>query len=421
MSSGLSASVERSLLDQARRNELRLARVRVAALGAAAILDTAFHLFPLQTIGAQSVPAANAILASFWFAVAVAITVALGRGWYSRPVRIALAALDPVIVLTLFLVIFESLRGTPKGVMHPVVVTGAACTLLAASGALRQSRAAAGLAGALAVATFAIVAAIVGYTLTEALFVCAIVACAGLLGIWMTENTRRAVAAEANRVILRRFLPERLAGGDTGAALALVSTPRSLVATVLVSDLRGFTAAVERLDPTAALDYLNEIQGALAECVRRNGGVVDKFMGDGMLAVFGAPEPLADHAACALRASAQMFEALERIARMDRPAPSIGIGVHTGELVAGCVGSGERLEFTVIGDTVNIASRLEALTKDLQVRILLSGDTKSACGGADGTAPALVPVGELRLRGRDATLQGFTFATQPARLHPQEP
>ncbi len=394
--------------------------MRVGALCVAMVLDAGFYLYPRMIGGSALVAPANALLAAMWCAVSVAAVVALRTDRFPRLLRIGLLVLDPVIILTLFALIHDSLRDTPK-VMHPVVVTAAACTLLAAAGALRLSRSGALLSGLIWVGIFAVVATMVDYTIGETLFVCGIIASAAALGVRLTEITRRAVESQANRVILRRFLPPHLAEGDPDAALALVSVPRSLVATVLVSDLRGFTAAVERLEPTAALGFLNEIQGALAECVRRNGGVGDKFMGDGMLAVFGAPEPLADHAACALRAAAQMFEALARIARADRPAPSIGIGVHTGELVAGCVGSGERLEFTVIGDTVNIASRLEALTKELGVRILLSAGTARACAGTPGATPEVIAVGELKIRGRDGSLQGFTFATLPGRLSPQAP
>ena len=101
---------------------------------------------------------------------------------------------------------------------------------------------------------------------------------------------------------------------------------------------------------------LNEVQGALADAVRTHGGMVDKFMGDGMLAVFGAPEKREDHADCAVAAAESMLVAVRRIA----PDVRLGIGVHTGEVVIGCLGSGPRMEFTVLGDTVNTAARMES-------------------------------------------------------------
>ena len=399
--------------DQARRNALRLAYVRVVALCVAVALDAAFYFFPRQTIGVEYVSPANVGLAAFWLAVALGIAVALRSGSYSRRWRISLALLDPVIVLTLFALIFESLRGTPK-IMHPVVVTGAAFTLLAVTGALAHSKPAAALSGLLSVLGFGVVAAVVGYSLAEALFVCGIVGCAGLLGMRLAENTRRAVSAEASRVILRRFLPPHLAEGDPAAVLSAVSRPRHLEATVLVSDLRGFTASVEKLDPQAALDFLNDVQGALAACVQADGGTVDKFMGDGMLAVFGAPEPLADHAAASLRAALAMRREIARLnaTRVDsgRPPLRIGIGIHSGPVVAGCVGSGERLEFTVIGDTVNTASRLEAETKERDVDILLSDATRVMALPGVREPPSLIAMGEIVLRGKERRIRAFRVA-----------
>jgi class 3 adenylate cyclase len=227
----------------------------------------------------------------------------------------------------------------------------------------------------------------------------------------LAENTRRAVAAEGNRVILRRLLPPDLADGDPTTALALITRPRNVEATVLVSDLRGFTAAVEKLEPHAALAFLNEIQGRLADCVRARGGRVDKFMGDGMLAVFGALDPLPDHAGAALGAAADIRAAVARLNSASSAAPAglrVGVGIHSGLVVVGCVGSGERLEFTVIGDTVNTASRIEAATKDHEVDILVSETTHSLARTSD---VALVPVGELLLRGRQSPLRAYRLET----------
>lgn len=373
---------------------------------AATILDAAFYLFPRQTIGTEHVSLANPLLAGFWCAIAVSVALALRAGWNSPAFRILLACLDPVIVLSLFIVIFQSLRDTEK-LMHPVVVTAAAFTLFAVTGALRLSAKAAALTGLLSVACFGVVAALIGYTLAEALFVCSIIGAAGLLGMRLAENTRRAVAAEANRVILRRLLPPDLAEGDPVTALALVTRPRNVEATVLVSDLRGFTATVEKLDPHAALAYLNRVQGRLAECVRAHGGSVDKFMGDGMLAVFGALDTLPDHAGAALRAAIDIRAAIAQLnSGLSAGAAElrVGVGIHSGQVVVGCVGSGERIEFTVIGDTVNTASRIEAATKDHNVDILVS-ETAQALGHAPSAT--LVLVGELTLRGKQSRLRAY--------------
>lgn len=403
-SNELAHSVERSLKAEARRNALRVAYVRVAALCATALLDTAFFLFPEATIGVARVSPANAVVAGLWCAVAVGFAFGVRAGWDSMIFRGALAVLDPLIVLTLFGLIFLSVQGTPK-VMHPVAVSAAAFTLIAVSGALRLSRSAAAGSGFLSVAGFGVVAVMAGYTLAEGLFVCAIIACAGVLGARLTDNTRRAAAAEGRRVILRRFLPARLAEGDPQAALSLIARPRNVEATILVSDLRGFTAQAEHLAPEAALGLLNEIQGELAACVHRYGGSVDKFMGDGMLAAFGVIEPLEQHAAAAIRAAIEMREVVSTT-RL-----KIGVGIHSGAVVAGCMGDGERLEFTVIGDTVNTASRLEGVAKELKSDIVISDATLSRLDSVARKAWRFRDCGERILRGR----------TTPVRVHTIEP
>jgi class 3 adenylate cyclase len=166
-----------------------------------------------------------------------------------------------------------------------------------------------------------------------------------------------------------------------------------------VTDLRRFTALSESMEPAAVMELLSRVQGRLAEEVRRRGGTVDKFMGDGMLAVFGAPEALEDHAGAALAAAREMVEAVRGMGL------ALGVGVHTGPVVAGCLGSGARLEFTVLGDTVNTASRLQDLTKEVGAPLCASGDTVTAAGGAE--RHGLLERGEIALRGRAAPVRVF--------------
>lgn len=396
----LAASVEHTLLQEARRNALRLAYVRVLVLAIFVVIDTAFYLFPQQTLGvSRPASPANALLALFWCGVSIAIVIALRRDSNATLFRAALLILDPFIVFTLFLMIFDSLRGT-QNMAYPAV-TAAAFTLVAVTGALQLSRHAAAWSTVLSVAGYAGVAFVLQVRPTAALLICTLVGGAGLLGMRLAENTRRAVAAEGSRVILRRFLPSHLAEGDPQAALRLVSRPRNVEATILVSDLRGFTAHAETLAPEAALDSLNEIQGALAACVREHGGTVDKFMGDGMLAVFGASEPLPNHAAAAVAC------ALDMLAVMSTGALKIGIGIHSGPVVAGCVGSGERLEFTVVGDTVNTTSRLEGATKELGAEIIASEHTKAMGGDLAAKRAHFFDLGEIALRGRTQRIRVF--------------
>jgi adenylate cyclase len=150
--------------------------------------------------------------------------------------------------------------------------------------------------------------------------------------------------------------------------------------TVLFSDIRGFTSLSEHVDPVEMVAQLNEYFEAMVQVVTDHDGAVDKFLGDGLMAIFGAPAPCEEHAARACDAADAMLERLEVVnaRRAERAlAPlQIGIGIHTGVAVVGNVGSPPfRVDFTAIGDTVNLAARLEAMTKELGSKIVVSGST----------------------------------------------
>jgi adenylate cyclase len=151
--------------------------------------------------------------------------------------------------------------------------------------------------------------------------------------------------------------------------------------TVLFSDLRDFTAMCEKLSPKEMLGILNHYFTRMGGIVEKHGGVVDKYIGDALMALFGAPLRNSDDADRAVIAALEMSRALEDLNRQWQkrglPAISLGIGVNTDVVVAGNMGSQTRLNYTVIGDGVNLASRLEALTKvpEYQTRIIISGST----------------------------------------------
>jgi adenylate cyclase len=132
------------------------------------------------------------------------------------------------------------------------------------------------------------------------------------------------------------------------------------------------------MDPRALLDFLNEYFSGMVESVMHHHGVVDKFIGDAIMAVFGAPVPEPSDPLNAVKAALEMRTRLEKINQnfKQRGLPEIrtGIGLHSGRVVAGNMGHSERMEYTVIGDAVNLASRLEGMTKELQCDVLLSDD-----------------------------------------------
>lgn len=181
------------------------------------------------------------------------------------------------------------------------------------------------------------------------------------------------------------------------------------VATVLFADIRDFTALTERLPAAMVLDLLNRYFEAMSEAVIRRGGLINKFGGDSLLAVFGTPlNPSERQADETIHAAQEMLLALERFnrdqQRRDEPVLHIGLGIATGQVIAGNVGSEERLEYTVIGDTVNLASRLEALTKTRPETVLMDGAT-----AAEITDVTLTLVGDVQIRGRQAPVTLYSM------------
>lgn len=170
--------------------------------------------------------------------------------------------------------------------------------------------------------------------------------------------------------------------------------------TVLFTDLRGFTAMTERLGPEEVLAVLNAHYEAIVPIVHEHGGTVNKFIGDAVMATFGAPIRHADHAARAVRAAQAMLRATA-----DHEV-KMGVGVATGPVVLGRLGAANRVEYAVIGDAVNVASRLEGMNKELGTSILIADTTRAALGDD----LALRPMGEVSLKGKAAPVAVFTAA-----------
>jgi adenylate cyclase len=242
---------------------------------------------------------------------------------------------------------------------------------------------------------------------------------AGLLLMAGAAWLRRGIASQQQR---QQF--ERLLGQTTSPAVArqlwsqresLLSDGRfegrQLPVTVMFSDLCGFTTVSERLSPRDLLIWINRAMGRCVPAITRRDGMVNKFTGDGFLAVFGAPvsEGSERDADAAIEAALEIQTALLELNRTlqaeDQPPMRMRIGLHSGEVLAGSMGSSERIEYAVIGDAVNCASRLESLAKerhDNVCRILVSSVTYDLLHRSDLEWRNW---GHMQVKGRDEPLE----------------
>lgn len=233
----------------------------------------------------------------------------------------------------------------------------------------------------------------------------------GLLALAVKRSrsvAMRQASLASERSNLARYFPKKTAEMLAERSNPF-STPSEHNCAVLFADLVGFTTWSEKHNPAQTIELLRDVHGILADVIFSHEGTLDKFMGDGLMATFGTPEPTSKDASNAIAAMRDMANAFEAW----KSAPSniladdlkLAIGVHYGPVVIGNIGSEQRLEFAVLGDTVNVASRLEAATREIGCRCLVSGDLVEAAKGegevnAEELVAELQPHDPIQLRGR---------------------
>ena len=246
----------------------------------------------------------------------------------------------------------------------------------------------------------------------------------GMISMSGTAWLRRGAASQLHSQQIRRLL-----GQTTSPAVAqqlwekreeLLSDGRfegrQLPVTVLFLDTASFTSVSERLNPKELLEWLNRGMAICVQAVTDHGGMVNKFTGDGMLAVFGVPVPRqpGTEASEAIAAAREIHAGLQRLNvelhRESKPAMRMRIGLTSGEVLAGSIGSAERMEYAIIGDTVNCAARLESLSKDSHrsvLRVLLCAQTLDLLDDAARRDLLVENWGLVQVKGRDQSLQVF--------------
>ncbi len=205
------------------------------------------------------------------------------------------------------------------------------------------------------------------------------------------------------REMFGRYVPESVAQAIISGQGELA--PTHATATILYSDIESFTSIAESMEPGRVVQMLNEYFPALIEPITYYGGIVNQFQGDAMLVTFNVPVPDAQHADSAVKAAMAMQEALRGRTFAGVPLRT-RIGINTGVVIAGNVGSGNRLNYTVHGDAVNLAARLEQLNKELGTSVLLSATTVALLS----EPYPIVPVGEAVVRGKTGRVEVYRLA-----------
>ena len=386
---GDSATLSQILFTQAWRNERVLNVFRVAIWTIVGLITGGAELFASATVSP------GAVLALGWGIGAAVSGLTWLRHYYRRWIAALLAAIDiTVLALCMHAGHHYLLVNDPELVPHQLYASGIVLVVLLATNLLRFSWALSLGAVAYGAAAYWVVLWINGAADVLTYVELTVIALLGQLLFYNARKLGTIVRQAVERDSLTRFLPAPLLERVNRDPAAVIIEGEAQEVTALFADIRGFTALSERLGPRAVVQMLNQFFAEMAAEIAAGGGIVMQYIGDNIYAVFpqkGGP----DHARRALDAALGMLRRLAVLnalrAARGEPRIAIGIGLHTGNVVAGSIGSPRLLQYSYVGDTVNTASRIERLTRKLDCELLASGTTLARAGGKAAFAAERMP------------------------------
>lgn len=393
-------------LDWGTSKAIQLLRVGVCVLALPVLAALAFVLPSDRAELVWTVP-----IVGVYLLVHLAVTRSVRR----RPPRllltVALAALDCLALTGIFAGHWWTARppaGAVQQYYEPVAFLAAACAAHSLHYSWRP-----GVAAAItAIGGYLFLAVVRGYPWNFVVFGVLVLALSGTIAALGARSLRRLLSRAVDEALVRqrlgRYLPvqvaDRIARDRREPGLG---GERAMI-TVLVIDLRGSTALSSSLGAEGFVALLNELYARAVREVFAEEGTLDKFLGDGLLVFFGAPTPQPDHAAratrCALRLQSSIEEWNKQRAALHEPPIEAGCGLHTGEAIVGTVGTTERLEYTALGETVNLASRVEGMCRALEAPVIASDAT---VGALPEGAFEVSPLGAHELRGHEHQMALF--------------